>query len=340
MTRHSARKKIYVLSTGGTIGMQKTPEGYAPEAGYLAKSMSKIPELQNLDMPIYTVHEYEKPIDSANMTPADWFQMGDYIQKNYQEYDGFVILHGTDTMSYTASALSFMLENLGKPVILTGSQLPLFETRNDARENLINALLIAGHYSVPEVCLYFNNKLFRGNRSTKMDATSFAAFSSPNFPALGQVGTDIKIRHELILKPTGDQLHLRQIKPIMVSTLRIFPGIPHEMLKTILQLPLDALILETFGLGNAPEDPHFIKLIHQAVEKGMVLVNRSQCPYAKVKMSQYATGTVLLKAGVISAGDMTIDAAITKLFYLFSKNLSHSEIKAQMMVDLRGELTV
>jgi L-asparaginase len=233
-----------------------------------------------------------------------------------------------------------MLENLGKPVILTGSQLPLFETRSDARENLINALLMAGREVISEVCIYFNNKLFRGNRCVKMDATSFTAFASPNFPALARVGTDVHIRRELIRKPTKQKLFLQPIKPIMVSTLRIFPGIPHEMLKTILQLPLNALILETYGLGNAPQDPQFMKLIYQATEKGMLIVNSSQCAYAKVRMSEYATGASLLKAGVVSAGDMTIDAAMTKLFYLFSKNLTLNTIKTQMMMDLRGELTL
>lgn len=334
-----SRKKIFLLSTGGTIGMQKTSQGYAPQSGYLAKAMAKIPELQNPDMPLYNIEEFDHPIDSANMTPLDWHRIGECIQKNYQDYDGFVILHGTDTMAYTAAALSFMLENLSKPVILTGSQLPLFETRNDARENLINAILIAGRYSIPEVCIYFNNKLFRGNRCTKIDASSFAAFASPNYPALGKIGTDIHIRHEIIRKLPHTDLMLKKIKPIKVNTLRVFPGIPLDMLRIILSLPLDALILETFGLGNAPDNPDFIKLIYEANERGMLILNCSQCVYAKIRMDEYATGTALLKAGVVSGKDMIIDAAITKLFFLFSQNLSLSEIKTQMSKDLRGELT-
>ena len=333
------RTSVFVLSTGGTIGMLKTAKGYAPHPGHLEKSMAKIPELQNADMPSYTVYEYAQPIDSANMTPEHWIQIGEDIQKNYAEYDGFVVLHGTDTMSYTASALSFMLENLTKPVILTGSQLPLFETRNDARENLINAILIAGNYKIPEVCIYFNNKLFRGNRSKKIDASSFSAFVSPNYPTLGKIGTDIRIRHELTREVKSEPLYLERIKPTVIGTLRLFPGINVDFLQQMLQPPLQALVLETYGTGNAPEDKKFLSVIRQATERGIVIVNCSQCDYAKVRMSDYVTGTVLLNAGVVSGGDLTVEAAVTKLFYLFSKELSIAEIKTQMMKNLRGELT-
>ncbi len=338
MTKSS--KSIYVLSTGGTIAMHRTSQGYAPAPGHLAKSMEKLPELHNPDMPRYVVHEYENPIDSANMTPDHWAQIGDHIQKNYAEYDGFVILHGTDTMAYTASALSFMLENLSKPVVFTGSQLPLFETRNDARENLINAILIAGHYRIPEVCIYFNNKLFRGNRCKKVDASSFAAFASPNFPTLGKVGSDIVMRHHL-MRPTPDaSLQLQRFHAAEIGALRIFPGISPELLRQCLRQPLQALVLETFGLGNAPDNKMFFDIVKEAVDAGLVIVNCSQCTTAKVKMSEYAAGAALLKAGVVSGGDMTAEAALAKLFYLFSKQLSLAEIKMQLVKDLRGELTI
>lgn len=339
MPQAHKRKSVLILATGGTISMQKTAKGYVPDPGYIEKALTKLPELQNSDMPSYTVHGYEKPIDSANMTPQDWFRIGEQIHKNYDAYDGFVVLHGTDSMSYTASALSFMLENLAKPVIITGSQLPLFETRNDARENLINAILLAGNYHIPEVCIYFYNRLFRGNRSTKIDASSFAAFASPNFPTLGKIGTEIRIRHDLMLKATPAHLHLQSIIPAVISTFRIFPGISVDLLKQFLQPPLQALVLETYGVGNAPDDSHFLEVIHEATERGIVIVNCSQCDYAKVRMSDYATGSSLLKAGVISGGDMTVEAAVAKLFYLFSKNISLTEIKTQMMTNLRGELT-
>lgn len=333
------QKSILIISTGGTIAMQKTAQGYAPMPGHLEKSMAKIPELKNSDMPKYTVYEYPKPIDSANMSPAHWLQIGEDILKNYDQYDGFVVLHGTDTMAYTAAALSFILENLGKPVILTGSQLPLFETRSDARENLINALLIACDVCLPEVCIYFNNKLFRGNRCKKLDATNFSAFASPNFPALAKVGTDMHIRHDLVLKLPKEKLTLQPIYPLMMSVLRIFPGLSLETLRYFLQPPMQALVLETYGLGNAPNDPIFLEVLSTAVQQGVIIVNCSQCPYAKVRMRTYATGTALQNIGVISGGDMTAEAAIGKLFYLFSKFKDLSDIKNQMILSLRGELT-
>lgn len=333
-------QSVFILATGGTISMQKTAHGYVPDPAHLEKALAKFPELKNSDMPSYTILGYEKPIDSANMTSLDWKRIGEHIQKNYSEHDGFVILHGTDTMSYTASVLSFMLENLAKPVILTGSQLPLFETRNDARENLINAVLLAGYCQIPEVCIYFNNKLFRGNRSTKIDASSFDAFASPNFPTLGKIGTEIRLRHDLTHATNNEILQLQTITPAVISTLRIFPGISLELLKHVLQPPLQALVLETYGVGNAPDDPKFLNIIREATARGIIIVNCSQCDYAKVRMSDYATGSSLLNAGVVSGGDMTVEAAIAKLFYLFSKNLSIPEIKSQMMTNLRGELTV
>ncbi len=332
-------KSVCILSTGGTISMQKTPQGYAPIPGFLEQAMAKIPELQNIDMPRYTIHEFEVPIDSANMTPADWYKIALFVEKNYDDHDGFVILHGTDTMAYTASALSFMLENLSKPVILTGSQLPLFETRNDARENLINALLLAGNQRIPEVCIYFHNKLFRGNRAKKIDAMSFAAFASPNFPALGKVGTDIRIRRELIREVSENRLAIRKINPVVINTLKIFPGISLEILEHFLETPLQALILETYGAGTAPQDKKFIDVIKQLTDKNILVVNCSQCSHAKVRMMDYAASHSLGKAGVISAGDMTVEAVIAKLFYLFNQSLTHDEIKNQMVKNLRGELT-
>ncbi|MEO8400203.1 MAG: asparaginase [Gammaproteobacteria bacterium] len=332
------RKSICVLSTGGTISMQKSAGDVLVPAP-LEEAMAKISELNNPDMPRYTIHEYEKPIDSANMTPTDWHKIGRFIEQNYALHDGFVILHGTDTMAYTASALSFMLENLAKPIILTGSQLPLFETRSDARVNLINALLMAGNPRIPEVCIYFNNQLFRGNRTKKIDAASFSAFASPNFPALGRVGLDVRIRRELVREPATEKLILHQMNPVVINTLRIFPGISLEILNHFLQTPLQALILETYGVGTAPENKEFVAIIKHLTDKGVIVVNCSQCSHAKVKMTDYAAGVSLLDAGVISGTDMTVEATITKLFYLFSRGFSVDEIKAQLLVNLRGELT-
>lgn len=332
------RKSIFILATGGTIAMQKTSRGYAPAKGHLQKAMAQLPELNNPDMPLYTIYEYEQPIDSANMMPQDWYQIGKHIQQQYDHYDGFLILHGTDTMAYSASALSFMLENLNKPVILTGSQLPLFEARSDARENLINALLLASLYPIPEVCIYFNNKLFRGNRSKKIDAASFTAFDSPNYPALGKIGTDIRIRHELIREAALAPLRLQEIKTVNINTLRLFPGVSPGLFRQFIQMPLQALVLETYGVGTAPQEPRFLAAIKEAVDQGILIINCSQCAHARVKMSDYAAGNALLEAGVISGADMTVEAAIAKLFYLFSKDLSLADIKLQMTRNLRGEL--
>jgi len=334
------RKSVYILSTGGTFSMQKTAHGYAPAPGYLKKAMEKIPELKNADMPNYTVEEYAHPIDSADMSCEHWMQIGDHIKKNYAQYDGFVILHGTDTMAYSASALSFILENLDKPVILTGAQLPLFETRSDARENLINALWMAGNYPIPEVCIYFNNKLFRGNRAKKIDANSFAAFDSPNFPALGKVGTEVRLRRELIRPTAHEHFTLQTIKPAVIAAIRVFPGVSFTLLEQLIHAPLQALILETYGVGTAPQDPRFINMLQKIVDRGVVVLNCSQCIYAKVKMTDYANSNALIQAGVLSARDMTVEAALAKLFYLFSKELSLETIKTQVVTNLRGELTV
>jgi L-asparaginase len=332
------RKTIYVLSTGGTIAMSPFGQSYAFVKGDLEKSLANMPELQNADMPNIKLHEYEQLLDSANMTPDHWLQIAEHIQKHLDQYDGFVILHGTDTMAYTASALSFMLENLNKPVILTGSQLPLFKTRSDARENLINALWIAGNYSLPEVCIYFNNKLLRGNRSKKVDANSFTAFESPNFPLLAEIGAEIIFRQDLIRHVSqGQPLRLQSIKPIIMGTFRLFPGMAFETLKHSLHPSLQALILETYGLGTASENPHFLGWIKQVTDDGILVINCSQCLRAKVKISDYTTGSALVNAGAISGADMTIEAAIAKLFYLFSKHSSLDTIKKEFITDLRGE---
>jgi L-asparaginase len=336
----NSRKTICVLSTGGTIAMHPSMDGYTFVHGDLSKALANLPELQNADMPHFVVKEFQPLLDSANMTSVHWQQIAEFIQKNDDLYDGFVILHGTDTMAYTASALSFMLENLSKPVILTGSQLPLFKTRSDARENLINALWMAGNYVVPEVCIYFNNKLFRGNRCKKVDASSFAAFASPNFPPLAKVGTEIIFRKDLVYKIREHvPLHLQRIKPAIISTFRLFPGAPFQLLEHFVHSSLQALVLETYGVGTAPEDPVFLNLIQQLTHNNILVINCSQCWRAKVKISDYTTGTALLNAGAIPGGDMTTEAAIAKLFYLFSKYSSLEEVKFQLMINLRGELT-
>jgi len=335
------RKKVYIAYTGGTIGMKSTGGGFAPAPGYLEKLMHHIPELKNDRMPAYQIHEYRPLLDSSNMTPDDWLKIANDIAAHYTEYDGFVVLHGTDTMAYSASALPFMLKGLQKPVILTGAQIPLSEIRNDARANLIAALLIAANFEIPEVCLCFGNRLLRGNRAVKVNADGLDAFNSPNFPALGTLGIEIKINWDLVLPP------VKRRKPITVSALnesrvaalRLFPGISIEIIKNFLQPPIQGLILETYGSGNAPDDRNLIAALKAANDRGVVLVNCTQCLKGTVNMEDYTTGAALAKAGVISGFDMTLEAALAKLSFLLSQNLSTAKIKKMMQTNMRGELT-
>jgi len=336
------RKRVYVVYTGGTIGMIKGASGYAPSPGYLAARMAMMPELKDPMLPEYTINEYEPLLDSANMSPADWFKIANDIAAHYDEYDGFVVIHGTDTMAYTASALPFMLKPLSKPVIITGSQIPLCEVRNDAHENLITAMLIASQYPIPEVCLLFGGKLLRGCRSVKESATSFEAFSSPNFPVLGNVGIDININWRSVRSSKGDtqNLKVRELSELRVGVCRLYPGISSEFIENVLRPPLRGLVLEAYGVGNGPvRNKAFLDVLRKANERGVVMVNCTQCFRGGVDLTGYETGSALADVGVISGMDMTVEAALTKLFYLFSCGLTSEEIKKWTQINLRGELT-
>ncbi|MCC4831940.1 asparaginase [Shewanella sp. 10N.7] len=337
------KRSIYVAYTGGTIGMRKTDNGFAPVAGFLTDCVKSMPEFYHEEMPSFVINEYSPLIDSSNMAPTDWQLIANDIKANYDKYDGFVILHGTDTMAYTASALSFMLQGLSKPVIVTGSQIPLAQLRSDGQTNLLNSLYIAANYPVAEVCLFFNNKLFRGNRSTKAHADGFDAFASPNFPLLLEAGIKINLRAGQITEPTNEAplmpLEVINISPQPVGVITLYPGISTEIFANILMQPVKALILLTFGVGNAPQDKALLDTLKQADERGIVIVNLTQCFQGKVNMGGYATGNALEQAGVISGSDMTIEAALAKLHYLLSKNLTSSEIKSAMKKNLLGELT-
>jgi len=334
------KKHILIINTGGTISSIKKSHGYEPAPGYVASALEQIPTLKHLDMPKFTIKEYLPLLDSSNMTVQDWNRIAHDIAHEYTSYDGFVIFHGTDTMAYTASALSFMLEHLDKPVILTGSQIPLSELRNDAIDNIITSLWLCAHQPLKEVCIYFNQRLLRGNRTQKISAQQFNAFDSPNYPPLASIGIKIELHQNLLQKAPKNAFHLQTLTPQFIANFRLFPGFATEVLAYLLNQPLRGLIFETYGAGNAQNnDARFLNLLQEANERGVILVNCTQCQQGKVEMSEYATGHTLKKAGLISGHDMTPEAAHCKLLYLLSKGLDTPEIKVLMEENLCGELS-
>lgn len=335
------RKRVCILYTGGTIGMRPTPQGYAPEPGCLGRTMAAMPEFSSPDVPEYVIREYDPLLDSSNMGPKEWLDIARDIAANYADFDGFIVIHGTDTMAYTASALPFMLEGLAKPVILTGSQIPLCRVRNDARDNLITSLMVIDQAPVPEVCLCFGNRLLRGCRSTKVDAAGFQAFDSPNYPDLGSIGVTIRTHASRIRSATTPNgLTVHPLSDAKVGALRLFPGISAQFVANVLRSPLQGLILETYGMGNGPSnDSDIMAVLTEASGRGVVIVNCTQCLRGRVDQGGYQAGSALARCGVISGADMTAEAALTKMIYLFSLGLAPEEIRIRMGQNLRGELT-
>ncbi|KAB8073255.1 asparaginase-domain-containing protein [Aspergillus leporis] len=367
--------RVLIIMTGGTICMRPSPSGFVPARGFQEQCLARVPTFNDgsrsttLDVVVdnsgqikghqslrtpqtaygrrvrYTVFEFEELLDSSSIDAKGWAEIARTVERNYTLFDAFVILHGTDSLAYTCSALSFMLQNLGKTVILTGSQAPMLELQNDATDNLLGSLVVAGHFMIPEVCLYFNNRLFRGNRSCKVAASDFAAFDSPNCAPLA-VTTSMRtnVNWDSVNRPRGIEHFSIQtnLDTTHVACLRIFPGIKPEMVDAVLRLEgLRGLVLETFGAGNAPDgkDNALIKVLADAIKRGVVIVNVTQCLTGSVS-PVYATGMSLSRAGVVAGLDMTTEAALTKLAYLLAlPNASPESVARDMSKSLRGELT-
>ncbi len=343
---HLSDTSILVIYTGGTIGMD-----YAPNGGkYLvpfdfSQIIEKVPELKRFDFEL-TVLAFDELLDSSNIQPHHWLKLAAVIETFYNDYDAFVILHGTDTMAYSASALSFLLENLAKPVVFTGAQLPIAMRRTDARDNLISALEIAAlktEHETPqisEVCIFFDNMLLRGNRSKKVQTNNFTAFRSENYPPLATAGVIIEFNETITLPLPQEKFWIHKQIESDVFLIKLFPGMNYDYLEHILEMDnMKGLVLETYGSGNAPTDKRFTEILERAIQSGIVICNVSQCSGGRVTQGKYETSSMLEKIGVVGGGDMTTEAALTKLMFLLANDNSQKQIRRLLKKNLRGEMS-
>lgn len=335
-------KKICILYTGGTIGMVPTEEGYAPKKGYFRSLLDDISQLRHEDMPTWDLVEFDPLLDSSDISVNEWNAIGSAIAARYEKYDGFVILHGTDTMAYTASALSFMLEGLGKPVVMTGAQIPMCEVRSDGRDNIINSLMIASQGIANEVCIYFAGKLIRGNRATKTSADDLIAFTSPSYPALADVGIDIRYSRRALQLPVQPAVFkMREFKSVPIAVLKMFPGMRFDLLEPIISKKIKGVILEAFGSGNIPsQNNELVESIRRTTESGSIIAVCSQCYQGTARIGTYAASSKLGEFGAVSCLDMTTEAAVAKLYYLFSQDIETAALKRAMETNLRGEMSI
>lgn len=337
--------KLLLIYTGGTIGMMQDAKSGSLKPFNFKHLTKQVPELNRFAIDLHSV-SFKRPIDSSNMHPRVWVELAETIEKNYNQYDGFVILHGSDTMAYTASALSFMLENLSKPVILTGSQLPIGIIRTDGKENLITAIEIAsaknkqGKPLVPEVAIYFEYELYRGNRTLKYNSEHFDAFKSPNYPVLAEAGVHINYNFNAIAHHGTKKLQVHKSLDNDILVFNLFPGISKKITQSILNTPgIKAIVLHSFGAGNAPTDEWFVETLKKIMDKGVIVYNVTQCLEGRVIQGKYETSSQLQKIGVVSGEDITLEAAVTKLMFLLGQKLPAQKIKNLLGINLRGEIS-
>jgi len=343
---HDKQISILIIYTGGTIGMVLNPSTGSLLPLNFEFISDQVPEIKKYGFRLQTI-SFDPPMDSSDIGPEIWIKIAEIIASNYDDFDGFVVLHGTDTMAYSASAMSFMLENLAKPVIFTGSQLPIGVLRTDGKENIITSIEIAaakenGKPIVPEVCIYFENRLYRGNRTTKINADNFNAFQSANYPALAKVGVQIRYNFEAILYPEEEKsLSLKTKFDNRIAILKLFPGMNRAFIDSILGIKeLKAVILETFGSGNAPAEEWFVKRIRKAIENGIIVLDVTQCSYGSVELGLYETSRKLSESGVISGYDITTEAATTKMMLLLGQGFSNEQLILLLNSSIRGEITL